>query len=354
RDIRFDNYKGILITLVVIGHFLWGYRDIELYRQVCLAIYLFHMPAFVLISGYFSKPTIKAVSICQLLVSFFIVNTLMMVFSVLVLGADIHLLSPYYSCWYLLALVAWRLLLPAATSVKSPLLMMVLSVLLAISVGFCDEITNEFALSRIISFFPFFLLGYYLRNEEGLAGGFTRLMNWPGAKVLGFLVFILGLCLGIFLINRLGIVFNDELMSPYGEGLFSELARRFAVFAFALLCSLSLLLCMPNREIRVISRSGRNSLTVYLFHRVISLVFLLMFPTLGLSPASALLLAIASLATVYVLGLNPLARAYGGFVLAITTLICNPEGERRKRTALIAGFVLLVCLFFAASGLYSS
>lgn len=190
RDIRFDNYKGVLITLVVVGHFLWGYRDVEAYRQICLAIYLFHMPAFVLISGYFRKPTIKAASICQLLVSFFLINTLMMVFSVSVLGADIHLLSPYYSCWYLLALVAWRLLLPLIASVKSPSVMMGLSILLALSVGFCDEVTNQFALSRTVSFFPFFLFGYYLKNEEGLANGLKRLMARSGIHVVGLLLLL--------------------------------------------------------------------------------------------------------------------------------------------------------------------
>lgn len=158
----------------------------------------------------------------------------------------------------------------------------------------------------------------------------------------------------MFAINHLGIAFNDEMMSPYGSGFLSELIRRFIVFVLALICSLSLLLFMPNREIRVISRSGWNSLTVYLFHRVVSLVFLLVFPALALSPANALLIFAASFLTVYVLGLNSLARAYGGFVLAITDLICNPEAERRKRSALIAIFVLLLCFFFVASGLHSS
>ena len=54
RKYRFDNIKFILITLVVFGHFLElidGQTANNLYR----IIYLFHIPAFIFITGYFAK-----------------------------------------------------------------------------------------------------------------------------------------------------------------------------------------------------------------------------------------------------------------------------------------------------------
>ena len=54
RNYRFDNIKFILITLVVFGHFLElinGQVTDNLYR----IIYLFHIPAFIFITGYFAK-----------------------------------------------------------------------------------------------------------------------------------------------------------------------------------------------------------------------------------------------------------------------------------------------------------
>ena len=57
RSSFWDNYKGILIILVVFGHFIYesavalsGSFANDLFKF----IYAFHMPAFVFCSGYFS------------------------------------------------------------------------------------------------------------------------------------------------------------------------------------------------------------------------------------------------------------------------------------------------------------
>ncbi len=50
--------KGILITLVVLGHWLeaTNYWDDGLIRYLLTAIYAFHMPAFIFLAGITSKP----------------------------------------------------------------------------------------------------------------------------------------------------------------------------------------------------------------------------------------------------------------------------------------------------------
>src|SRR5947209_7795416 len=56
RDILLDNLKFVLISFVVIGHFIQPYstQSVAL-KTVFYCIYSFHIPAFVFISGYFSK-----------------------------------------------------------------------------------------------------------------------------------------------------------------------------------------------------------------------------------------------------------------------------------------------------------
>ena len=51
-----DTMKGILIILVVLGHFLWDFTTPEHpgIQFFIVILYFFHMPAFVFISGYFS------------------------------------------------------------------------------------------------------------------------------------------------------------------------------------------------------------------------------------------------------------------------------------------------------------
>ena len=62
REYLFDNYKVLLIILVVIGHFIEPcYDQNSFLYELKWGIVAFHMPAFIFISGYFSKriPSIK-------------------------------------------------------------------------------------------------------------------------------------------------------------------------------------------------------------------------------------------------------------------------------------------------------
>lgn len=59
RLVWIDNLKGFLILMVIIGHILGGYINANIYsdsdavmRMVYTLIYTFHMPAFILVSGY--------------------------------------------------------------------------------------------------------------------------------------------------------------------------------------------------------------------------------------------------------------------------------------------------------------
>ena len=60
RDQSFDFIKGILIFLVVWGHVIsMRYDGNHLYNRTFMWIYSFHMPLFILISGYFSVNNIN-------------------------------------------------------------------------------------------------------------------------------------------------------------------------------------------------------------------------------------------------------------------------------------------------------
>ena len=56
RNYYFDNAKFILIFFVVFGHFLRSFiEDNETIYTIYKVIYTFHMPAFILVSGFFAK-----------------------------------------------------------------------------------------------------------------------------------------------------------------------------------------------------------------------------------------------------------------------------------------------------------
>src|SRR5690606_18416852 len=55
RDSFFDNAKLLLIILVVMGHMIEPLAGGQTLKPLYMLIYSFHMPLFILISGYFSK-----------------------------------------------------------------------------------------------------------------------------------------------------------------------------------------------------------------------------------------------------------------------------------------------------------
>ena len=84
RSLYWDNIKGVLIILVVFGHFLFGLQNSEINNTIVDAIYLFHMPAFVFVSGYFSKSehSRSFESLLRLLSAFILVHGIFLIFYV--------------------------------------------------------------------------------------------------------------------------------------------------------------------------------------------------------------------------------------------------------------------------------
>lgn len=115
RSAFWDNYKGVLIFLVVLGHFLYSYAmniGNSFANEVFEFIYIFHMPAFIFCAGYMSKSenARKSGALLKLFVCYIIFNTLMLVFAYFYMDSGIQLLTPYFSYWYILAVIAWRVL----------------------------------------------------------------------------------------------------------------------------------------------------------------------------------------------------------------------------------------------------
>ena len=60
RVVKWDNMKFLLIFCVVIGHISEMYTGNYIwFKRLFLFIYVFHMPAFLFVSGLFSKKTVK-------------------------------------------------------------------------------------------------------------------------------------------------------------------------------------------------------------------------------------------------------------------------------------------------------
>ncbi|NQD42093.1 acyltransferase family protein [Glutamicibacter halophytocola] len=155
-----DAAKGILIILVVLGHFLeatagWEARST---RLPLTAIYLFHMPAFVFLAGITSKPTQLPRRIGTFVVMLVLFQSLyFMEVHLIGLNKTFSLLIPFWILWFLLAMCWWQLLMPLIH--KFPKTSVVASLIIPSFTGTFESIGYDLTLSRTLVFLPFFVIG---------------------------------------------------------------------------------------------------------------------------------------------------------------------------------------------------
>ena len=164
RDDRIDALKGVLITLVVFGHcFLYGNPMDGVKWTIANWVYLFHMPFFVFLSGYFTHTNSQnhwkgVLAILESYVVFQLLKGILQGFTLYN-----FFLVPAPMMWYLLALIVWRCLFYFVDKVtRSKTVKWVICISLfvvGLLAGFEDGIGKTLALSRIIVFAPFFYLG---------------------------------------------------------------------------------------------------------------------------------------------------------------------------------------------------
>jgi len=335
-----DNIKGVLIILVVIGHYLWAYWDSGNVRQLISFIYLFHMPAFVFVSGYFSKgeKSRSYHSILRLIVIYLVFNSLMMIMNALLTDGSFQFITPYYSFWYLVSLVLWRLTVKYIENIYQVILM---SIVLALLIGFWSDVNNVLAISRTIVFYPFFLLGYKLPVEK--IQDFVYKRNWfiymSGAALLAATVYISWL----FIKPESSLTQSALLMDGYSD--FSGLLVRAGIFYFAALMIVCLVALSPIKHIPILTRLGKNSLAIFVLHRFFTLVFVEIIPPGGFNLAALILALGASFVTAFILGTDCVTDKLNAFTEAIIQAF-SPEHRRQKPNPLSKRSISLLVILF--------
>lgn len=170
RNKILDTIKYILIILVVIGHFIEPTKYTNQITTIlyCL-IYSFHMPLFVLISGYFFKQRETKIEIKKCIPLLEICFLSHMGFYLLRNSGCISL-SDFVNfggdpAWYLLSLVYWRIgtiWLLKRFDIKQ---IFVMSLALDLISFLTIKYGGFMSIGRTIAFYPFFILGYYLKDH---------------------------------------------------------------------------------------------------------------------------------------------------------------------------------------------
>ena len=270
RLTNFDNLKALLIFLVIFGHLIEPLiYDNAWIKLIYVFIYSFHIPAFIYITGRFSKPKIKKT--LYLLFLYLIFQFAYTPFLHYFWKKDITLnfTTPHWLLWYLFSIVLYSSLsfiLPKKPSQKTKTLLFVSSLLFAVAIGFIPFVESEFALSRTFSFLPFFVAGKY-----SLLGKVRSGQAW----VYGLLSFLLTFIYAILSHNN-----QIALYQKYG---YTHQASTWYWRLFIILiafCWIRFLMSVsPNKKIFLISNIGKHTLFIYLIHGfVVKLLIYYLFP----------------------------------------------------------------------------
>ncbi|WAX76406.1 acyltransferase family protein [Streptomyces sp. KMM 9044] len=172
RDALFDNAKYLAIVLVAVGH-AWEPLRSESRTVTALytLVYAFHMPTFIIISGYFSrgfdwspakiKRLITGVAVPY--VVFEVAYTFFTRWSDNEPDRSISLLDPLYLTWFLAALFIWRLTTPIWQTLRRPL---PVALAVAALATLAPSIGKDLDLHRTLQFLPYFVLGLLLKKEH--------------------------------------------------------------------------------------------------------------------------------------------------------------------------------------------
>ena len=260
-----DNIKIFLIFLVVFNHII-AFQLVkadQVVRFVWYGITIFHMPAFIFISGYLSKkPQNVMKNVKNLLIPYILGYTLTWAAQIW-LGnkMDYELLRPSGTVmWYVLALFAYRLTIEAFGKIR---FIVPLSIIFALWAGTRMEFSTFLSASRIVVFFPFFVAGYLWKSE------YTKVIRKFKGKIVValFVIILLFVATNYMIGNNIPVDLFRGNHSYLASGMdnVQGMVVRGMMYLISFTVIFALLVLMPDKRHPFIFL-GRNTMGIYFFH----------------------------------------------------------------------------------------
>ncbi|MFF4896303.1 acyltransferase family protein [Streptomyces sp. NPDC001068] len=267
RDAYFDNAKYLAIVLVAVGHAWEPLRsDSRTVTALYTFVYAFHMPAFIIISGYFSRTFDAGPARIRRLVTgvavpyvvFEVAYTLFTRWSDHAPDREISLLDPLYLTWFLAALFIWRLTTPIWRLARWPL---PLALVIAALASLTPSIGSDFDLQRVLQFLPYFVLGLCLRPEH-----FELLRRWS-VRLWAVPVVLCALAVAYWSVPHLAYrwFFHRDSAQQLGAPGWYGPVTTLAVFGCSVMLAACFLAWVPGRR-TWFTALGAGTLYGYLLH----------------------------------------------------------------------------------------
>ena len=264
RDPWLDNVKMVLVTLVVIGHAIGLVEATQGSHWVYDFIYLWHIPAFVFVSGYLSKSfewdrrRMKSL-LYTLAVPYLLFEPALFYFRRTVAGEDVQgplWLVPHWTMWYLIVLLMWRLVTPI---LKLHWLFLPLSVIVSLLGGLWND--DSLMIPRFLGLLPFFVLGLHLKPRH------LKHLDDVWVKVAAVPMLV-----GIGVMALYTDTWADAALLWYDTG-YAEIPiedeivfqTRLTVMMVGLVGAFSAIALVPRRSLGWFTTMGTATMVIYLF-----------------------------------------------------------------------------------------
>lgn len=261
RNKQIDYLKGILIVSVVIGHFLELILKNNIARGLYIIIYSMHMPLFIFTTGYFSKCNIKKIATKQF-IPFLFFSIIYQIFAIAI--HDIkkpQITTPYWILWYLFATIVWNVSSGLWQNQRKEVKYIILafSIFSSLLVGYCPMIGRKYSLSRIIVFFPFFILGNMWRKKElnfYISSKIQKIV-WSSTALL--------LC-GILYWNQARIKYSWLYEATSYEAGKYTIMIRICHLIFSYFMVVILMNNIPEQKENIFTNIGQHTMFIFLIH----------------------------------------------------------------------------------------
>ena len=260
RDTYWDSLKFVLIFLVVFAHYIKLGLDEPIKLFFHNFIFCFHMPLFIIVSGFFTRPS-TAKKTWKGVMSFVEVTAMCTIYVYLIWG-NAYYIVPWYVLWYLVSLVCWRLIVHYLPMNKiQPWVAISVATILCLLVGVLP-INGKLAIDKTIAFFPFFLIGYYLQSANGkeLIKKLRGFPQWISALSL------IIMAVGIMLLNK--DLTYYVVYAGYKGNLLYEILIRLACIATAIVMSVAVINLTP--DVKLFAKWGKATLYIFIYHAFIT------------------------------------------------------------------------------------
>ena len=276
RNALYDNVKYLLILLVIIGHMIEPYAEPSVeghddIRYLFLMIYMFHMPLFYFISGLFQKKFSKERGIpwnkvLNLLIIFYLYKCLNYVRNIIIeKPSAFHFFWEDGIPWFVFVMAAFLILMYLFRKVP-PVILIPVNIVIVCIAGYFVEIGDMLCISRILVYFPFYVLGYHLTPEQVLK--FTRHKVIRPLCILA-LVGVCLLCVWKFdFIYPLRHLFTGR--NPFNEWDYEHGTWRLRLLCYLLTSieGLGVIALLPNVKIPLFSWIGQQTMRIYFWHLI--------------------------------------------------------------------------------------